>query len=218
MQPRARLGYAAGMSSLNRPPLEFERLHLATVTVDPRALLRLTGDDARQYVAFRRSAEYRFDAPGGEFGVCYAAFELTTAFVETVLRDAPQRAKPGERVLLDYAELASRRVINLKSGVDPRPLRLIKLYDEGLAAAKTDNRISSADDYAITQQWSKAFHDHAFGADGIVYLSRYVGSQRSVVLFERCASAIEIASVTPLLEHPDLATILDVFELGIERQ
>ena len=101
----------------------------------------------------------------------------------------------------------------MKAGADARALNLIKLYDEGLAAAKTDNRI----DYATTRRRAKAFHDHPLGADGIVYPSRYAGSKRSVVLFDRCAAAIEVAAVTPLTAHPEFGQILDTYELGIAR-
>jgi hypothetical protein len=54
---------------------------------------------------------------------------------------------------------------------------LIKLYDEGLIAAHLDNAISSLDDYPSTQRWAKTFHDHPVKADGIGYMSRFLGAR-----------------------------------------
>lgn len=60
----------------------------------------------------------------------------------------PQKIPAGEEPLLTYEELARRRVVQLRSVTGGRALRLVKLYDEGLAAAKVDNRIATEDDYA----------------------------------------------------------------------
>ena len=54
----------------------------------------------------------------------------------------PQKIPAGEEPLLTYEELARRRVVQLRSVTGGRALRLVKLYDEGLAAAKVDNRIA----------------------------------------------------------------------------
>ena len=150
-------------------------------------------------------------------GVLYAAFDLTTAFVETVVRDNPRRSRAGGIVILDHSELVQRRVIQLTHGKDQRPLRLVKLYDEGLAAAHTDNQIASRDHYPTTQRWSQAFHMHAIQADGILYMSRYIGSTRSVVICDRAKDHLARGSVTHLLEHADLPGILDQFQLGIDK-
>ena len=148
--------------------------------VDPAQLLRLAFRSKVSQLGFRASANYRFDAPAGEFGVLYAAFDLATAFAETVLRSVPQEIPAGEEPLLTYEELARRRVVQLAAMPGSMPLRLVKLYDEGLAAAKVDNRIATDDEYATTRLWSKAFHDHPEKADGIAYLSRFMGARRSV--------------------------------------
>ncbi len=111
----------------------------------------------------------------------------------------------------------ARVVVELKRGSDDRPLRLIKLYDEGLAAAHTDNQISARDHYPTTQRWAEMFHAHSVAADGIVYMSRYMGARKSVALFNRCGAAVAVGRVTPLLEHPDFAGIVDLFDLGVDR-
>ena len=205
------------MTRIQELPRDFDQLALVTVDVDPSELLRIAWAADETHVRFNRRARYRFDAPNGEYGVLYAAFDLTTAFVETVLRDNPRRSRAGGAVILDHSELVQRRVIQLTYGKDARPLRLVKLYDEGLAAAHTDNQIASRDHYPTTQRWSRAFHIHPIQADGIVYMSRYMGSTRSVVIFDRAKDHLARGSVTHLLEHADLPGILDQFQLGIDK-
>ena len=142
---------------LRGPPKAFDRTNLALIEVEPSTLLRLASRARASHLGFRRSARYRFDAPAAEFGVLYAAFDLATAFAETVLRTVPQETPAGEEPLLTYEELSRRRVVHLAPVARGRPLRLIKLYDEGLAAAKVDNRIATVDDYATTRIWPRRF-------------------------------------------------------------
>jgi hypothetical protein len=202
---------------LSGPPPGFDRTDLVLVDVDPGELLRLAFRSKVSQLGFRVSANYRFDAPGGEFGVLYAAFDLATAFAETVLRTVPQEIPAGEEPLLAYEELARRRVVQFAAAPKGRPLRLVKLYDEGLAAAKADNRIATNDEYATTRLWAKAFHDHPEKADGIAYLSRFMGARRSVVLFDRCAGSLSRGRVTPLLKHADFSGVVRDFRLAISR-
>jgi hypothetical protein len=187
------------------------------VAVDPSELLRIAWADPASHLNFGRRARYRFDAPDGEYGTLYAAFDFTTAFVETVLRDHPQQARPSGVVILDYRELEQRRVIRLGPGTAPRMLNMVKLYAEGLAAAHTDNQISSRDHYPTTQRWSRAFHNHPIGADGIVYMSRYIGSAHSIVVFDRAREILGKMEAIPLLDHPKLPEVLEQFALGIDR-
>jgi hypothetical protein len=205
------------MARIQAPPRQFNGLSLITEDVDPGALVRLASQDPASHCRFRSDARYRFDAPDHSFGVLYAAFDLATAFAETVLRDAARRSAAGTAVPLDYAEIELRRVITLKSGVAHRPLRLFKLYDEGLAAARTDNQISARDHYPTTQRWALAFHGHPIAADGILYMSRYMGSRPSVALFDRCRNVIAADVVTPLLQHPEFANLVTLFDLALNR-
>jgi hypothetical protein len=202
------------MARIQAPPRNFHLLSLIVEDIDPTALLRIAWKDPASHCHFGRKARYRFDSPDRSFGVMYAALDLATAFAETVLRDQP---KHSADLILDYHELEARVVVNLTHGSDARPLRLIKLYDEGLAAAATDNQISARDHYPTTQRWAEIFHAHAVAADGIIYMSRYMGARKSVALFDRCHAAVTVASVTPLLEHPDFAGVVELFDLGVDR-
>jgi hypothetical protein len=205
------------MSALDPPPDDFAKLDLITIKIAPASLLRLTSRGHHLADPFRRSARYRFDAPDESFGVLYAAFDLETAFVESLVRDQAHRLPAGEPLFIDYATLVSRQVVTLAARSLARSLRLAQLYEAGLSAAKTDNRISSVDDYGTTQQWAKAFHAHPQAFDGIVYMSRYLGNHRSVVLFDRTRNAITFNPPSPLLHHPQLAHLLDKYQVGIVR-
>jgi RES domain len=147
----------------------------------------------------------------------YAAFDFGTAFAETILRDRPMQ-KGAASPMIELGELEARVVALLAGRERAEPLRLIKLYQEGLIAARTDNAISAIDDYPTTQRWAQAFHDHPLEADGLVYMSRYLGESRSVVLFDRCQESLQVARVTPVLEHPQLARILDLFGVAVTQR
>jgi hypothetical protein len=203
------------MTALETPPDDFAKLTLVTAEVAPASLLRIASAKHLLADPFRRSAEYRFDSPDGSFGVLYAAFDLETAFVEAIVRAKPHPLPAGEPLLLDYATLSSRRVVTLAAGSSARSLRLAQLYGAGLAAAKTDNRIASVDDYPTTQRWSKAFHDHPQNFDGIVYMSRYLGDHRSVALFDRARDAVAFNTPLPLLHHPELVHLLDTYQVSL---
>jgi len=204
------------MTGIPAPPADFARLHLLLEEISAGALLRLTWRTAAAALAFRHESRFRFDAPTRSFGVMYAAFDLETAFAEAVLRDKPAAAGTLHQVPLDYDDIAGRCVVTFAEGPARRPLRLIKLYDNGLAAARTDNRLATVDDYALTQLWAEAFHRHPVNADGIVYMSRYMGARKSVALFDRCAPAIAVEREIPLLEHPRLPGLLDIFGVAID--
>ena len=145
----------------------------------------------------------------------YAAFDLETAFVESIVRDKAHPLPAGEHLFIDYETLASRYIATLSRSSSGGALRLAQLYGAGLSAVKTDNRLATVDDYATTQQWAKAFHAHPANIDGIVYMSRYLGNHRSVVLFDRAHDAIVFNPPLPLLYHPELAQLLDVYGVGL---
>lgn len=205
------------MSGLPPPPKEFSALELRVEEVDPSALLRLAWTTTSTHFTFRRTAQYRFDAPDKSFGVLYAAFDLHTAFVETVLRELPQQTPATSRIPLAWKDIANRRVVPLRAGAMRRRLRLIALYGEGLIAARTDNRIATLDDYAVTREWAKACRQHPVRADGILYMSRFLGDRQSAVLFDRARRAVRPARAVWLLKHPDFPAMIDEFKLAVER-
>ena len=145
----------------------------------------------------------------------YAAFDLETAFVESIVRDKAHPLPAGEHLFIDYETLASRYIATLSRSSSGGALRLAQLYGAGLSAVKTDNRLATVDDYATTQQWAKAFHAHPANIDGIVYMSRYLGNRRSVVIFDRARGAIRFNNSLPLLHHAELAQLLDTYHVSL---
>ena len=206
------------MSRLKLPPKNLPDRDLPIYTLRRRrgALLRLAWADPASHLPFRRDARYRFDSPDGRFGVVYAAFDLDTAFVETLLRDKPA-SDAGPGVMLDYRDVRDRCVVTLDTDGTARPLHLVRLYGDGLAALGTDTGIFSVDDYDTTRTWAASLHAHPARPDGIVYLSRFLAPRRSVVLFDQSSDALRIGKVSPLLRHRELPRLLDRFHIGIMR-
>jgi hypothetical protein len=203
------------MKPLDPPPNDFAKLTLVTIEVAPASLVRLASAKHLSSDPFRRNSRFRFDAPDGSFGVLYAAFDLETAFVETIVRAKAHPLPAGEPLLIERETLALRYVTKLSGRVRGRTLHLVQLHGSGLPAVKTDNQIATVDDYPTTQQWAKAFHDHPETVDGIIYMSRYLGDRRSVVFFDRARDAIEFGDTLPLLHHPELAQLLDTYHVNL---
>jgi nicotinamidase-related amidase len=128
------------MARIQAPPRNFQLLSLITEEVEPVALVRMAWHDPASHCRCRRDAMYRFDARDRSFGVMYAAFDLASAFAETVLRDQP---KHSADMILDYHELEARVVVELKGRMDSRPLRLLtpgqthREFQEDIAMAWT---------------------------------------------------------------------------------
>jgi hypothetical protein len=154
-------------------------------------------------------AEYRFDAPGGGYGVCYLGRSEMAAFVETFLRDLPVRVV--SRVNL---ELRSISTITLT-----RSLRVVRVYGAALAKLGATSAVGgaklvvpagfAAQPYAHSQAWSLALHDHPAAPDGIQYRSSYDDDLLCVALFgDRAAGAVDVMTIgeplsgrTQLLGH-----------------
>ena len=121
--------------------------------------------------------KYRFDAPSGEYRVCYAAQRLEGAFVESILHGC------AKTTILARAFVEERSYCHLKVG---RDLRLAKLYDDGLLFHCTDAAISACDDYAEPRRVALAlFTEAATPLDGIAYRSRHNNGELCFALFSR---------------------------------
>ena len=121
------------------------------------------------------SPQNRFDAPGGEYRMLYAAARLEGAFVETVLRRPAgrilRRAYVDERV---WTILRTQRI-----------LVLAKIYDEGLQAHGIDAGHISTDDYAGSRNLALRIFNSAPAIDGLAYRSRYNNGEICYALFDR---------------------------------
>ena len=109
----------------------------------------------------------RFDAPGGEYRIMYAAERLEGAFVETILR------RPTGRILR-RAQVEDRMWTELRL---ERALVLAKLFGEGLQFHKIDPSVSASDNYRATRALALALHTDFPELDGLAYRSRFNSDQ-----------------------------------------
>lgn len=137
---------------------------------------------------------YRFDAPRGQYRVLYAAAALDGAFVETILH-----GRTKDRIIArDYVQLRAWTLLTTQ-----RPLRLVKLYNEGLFWHGTDASISAADNYAEPRRIALAAFEEGADLDGLVYRARHDNGELCFALFDRVQMA-DLAPSGPELfaDHP----------------
>lgn len=77
-------------------------------------------------------------------------------------------------------------------------LTLIDLTGVTLKTLVGSSAISTDMPYQLPQSWSMALHRHPLQADGLLYMSRHVNSDKAVVLFARARSKLGAARCTPL--------------------
>ena len=143
----------------------------------------------------------RFDSASGRFGVIYVALSLPGALAETILRN-PQRR------MVSLADITERAASEL---ICERPLRVVKLYGEGLQAVGTDNSVSTGP-YGPCGLWTDALFDHANKPDGIAYQSRHDSSQLCFALFEREDFTLEILATKALgAMLNEVSSLLDLY-------
>jgi hypothetical protein len=147
----------------------------------------------------------RFDAPAGEFGICYFAESIGVAVLEALVR--------GSRRLLDRAELEARVVSTIPVR---EPLKLLRFEGPGLAKLGIGAEQAHARDYGDSQRMMlELFHSHP-GVDGVQYRSRWDNSRICWAIFDRTRD--KLAPPHPPAWLGDAAVIgptLDRYELEI---
>jgi hypothetical protein len=187
----------------------------------PRALrilvTRLRGSFLRSYslrhdpLYFGKTAANRFDAPAGEFGVCYLARDRHGAFIETFGHET------GVRFVTE-AQLRERGLARVALADRASALRLVDLRGEGLARIGADASLVTGLDLELARRWSLALHAHPRRPDGILYRARHDPARESVALFDRAAGKARVRSRTPWLDpslHEALGGILDTYDFGL---
>jgi hypothetical protein len=191
-----------GPLPLPRPDLQKQRLPLLACRA---TLFRIhRGDKGPAF--WGKTGDNRFDAPGGQFGVLYAAADRHGAFIETC----------GGLLnrTVTSAFLAARgwaRVIPV------RDLNLVDLSGAGLARIGADERLCSGE-HDVAQQWALALWQHPANVDGIHYRARHDPSRTSVAIFDRAASAVTLIPDGGLLMDANrhlMASLLDHYEFSL---
>jgi hypothetical protein len=152
---------------------------------------------ARDALWFGRTGRYRFDAPAGEYGLCYFGGALGVAILETLVR--------GKRnPVIPRAELEARN----GSAVSPAErLQVLQLEGSGLTSFGLSAHEVTGPDYGRCQDLAlRAWKQHADLA-GIQYRSRWDNSL-CWALFDRADTKLTLhgsqwlgdpALVTPAL-------------------
>jgi len=165
-------------------PGTFEHL-LRPATVAVSSLVRLSRFPSTEPY-WSKAARYRFDdaLPGqsSQFGVCYGATTLETAFAESVLRE--NALFEGGRFMVADADLRGRWEVRFAHPKKKR-LRVVDLTGLALKLMGLNNDISAGDDYTVSQRWARAIHDADPTWDGIRYVARQSNKGFAYALFER---------------------------------
>jgi hypothetical protein len=158
---------------------------------------------------FRRSGHNRFDAPGAEFGVLYAADELAGAFIETFGRS------PGYRIVSE-ARLRERGLARIEA---QRPLRLVDLCGPGLAQIGATGEVTMGGSYGLSQRWAHRLYHHPDQPDGLWYGCRHDSSTDAVAVFDRAQDALRATVLGRLTDGPvvaRLAAVLDRYAFAVD--
>lgn len=178
-------------------------------------LFRLTRREHADPAYFGRTRLSRFDAPNGDFGVCYLGTSLDACFLEVF---APERDPRTGRLFISAPRLVEQYAAVARV---TRPVHLAYLADDGLARLGIDQRITGGDNYRISQRWAEVIHRHPAGVDGVFYATRHHNGLYAVALFERARDAVEFTSSGTLGDRSDsdlwteLGRILERFEIAI---
>ena len=182
------------------PAANFGELDLPEVSVSNQVYWRMTHlDFSDSPLHFGRSGRNRFDDPRKTaYGVCYAAHDFDGAFMESFARGGVGRSL-GLSTLISRRTLSERavRTFEVKRG---ESLALLDVRGAVLAQMGTDARLWTTIDYAVSQAWSLAIHDHPKHFDGIIYSSRHDPQNACVALFERASPRLQIIDTVSLAQ------------------
>ena len=149
----------------------------------------------------------RFDAPGGEFRVCYFGESLEAAFVETMVRGR-------SRLMVALAELHARVATAVPLA---RDLRLVRLHSDGLVRFSLSAAAPHAETYAECRRLAHALWNHPDEIDGIEYRSRWDDSEFCIALFDRASAALAPASPPLPLDAPAvIRPVLRRYHVGVD--
>jgi hypothetical protein len=156
---------------------------------------------------YSRTNDQRFNAPAGEFGVCYLAEQLSCAFLETLVRGSAKR-------LVRRADLDARMATSFEL---PRPLRLLMLHGAGLVALGLSADVPHRVPYDESQRIALAAWHKDATLDGIEYRCRWDDALFCVALFDRaadgivrtgeCVSLNDLSVIRPILRRYDIGVI-----------
>jgi hypothetical protein len=160
---------------------------------------------------FNRGNNYRFNAPGGEFGVLYLSYDEPGAFIETYGWNT------GRKKAVSQSALHNRLLAKVKSKIE---FNLVDITGKGLARIGADARLCSGENYQMCQKWSLALWNHPSHPHGIKYTLRHDQSKIGVALYSRSIvskslSAIDLGTLLAPHNLSILTEILDQYDFGL---
>jgi hypothetical protein len=147
----------------------------------------------------------RFDAPAGEFRICYFGQELEGAFVETLMRGRARR-------LVRLSELKERAASAVPL---TREVHLVRVHSDGLVHLALSAGVPHAEPYDDCHDLSLGLWRHASAVDGIEYRSRWDDSRLCVALFDRAADALGAQLTHPLGSTSLVRPVLRHYGIGV---
>ena len=134
----------------------------------------------------------RFDAPGGEYRVCYFAATLGVAILETLVR--------GLKVpIIPRTALAARNASSLALA---EPLRVLRLEGKGLSSFGISAHEVTSDDPSDCRDLARRVHETFGDVDGIQYRSRWDNSELCWAVFDRARDRLGQILGTQRLDDP----------------
>lgn len=148
---------------------------------------------------------YRFDAPAGEFGVCYFGASLDVAILETLVRGATVIAR----------DQADGRAASRFVAADE--LRFLRFEGPGLVRLGVGGDVAHGADYGPCQQVALELYRTRPEIDGIQFRSRWDTSQLCWAVFDRARARLgtprsrqslgDYDVIGPTLERHDIAVV-----------
>jgi len=191
---------------LGEPQASILTAHLASVTIDPSMLFRISSHSYGEPY-FGATGGNRFDDPDRSYGVCYLGLSLDVAFGESILHNI----SPTNNAFSVAHETLNNRFVH---HFDGPMLRVFDLSGPSLSVIGGTLELFSTGDYPLAQRWSAMIHRHPTLVDGFIYSSRLVPAHKAVALFNRGAGTeMEPKEPIPLRAHPDFPGVMKSFSI-----
>jgi hypothetical protein len=134
----------------------------------------------------------RFDAPGGEYGVCYFGAAPGVTILETLVRGLKVPVIP--RSALEVRGLSAIALAE--------PLRMLQLEGKGLPSFGISAHEISGPDAADCRDLARRVHEKLTDVDGIQYRSRWDTSELCWAVFDRARVRLSPVLGTQRLDNP----------------
>ena len=140
----------------------------------------------------------------------YAAPDFTTAFIETIVRDKFVRRRTRQVALREIKERVWVR-IEAKPGV---ALTLLDIRADGCTRIGAPTDVVQARNHSAGRSFGRTIHAEHADVDGLIYASRLTGKD-AYAIYERSVGKLRVGDVGQLVEHVELASVLERHAIGL---